>query len=42
MSFQPHHGQDTASRHLDLKPDPAVGRRFASQLAAHRGRYDQH
>ena len=40
MSFEPHHGQSTASRHLDLKPDPAVGRRFENPLVAPHARYE--
>ena len=36
MSFQPHHGQSTASRHLDLKPDTrsADGSRASSPHTA--------
>ena len=34
MSFQPHHGQDTASRHLDLKARP--GGRQTVREPAHR------
>jgi hypothetical protein len=39
--LEPHHGEDTTSWHLVLKPYQPDGRRITSQLAAPRGRYGQ-